>query len=136
MAGFVAAGLLRGDHPQLDLETVLAAPPEQRPLLVHVRTQQEFSQGHIPGGLNVPVDEFRWRLGCFLAIARSPSIARWASAATWRPASCNRPDSRQRTSAADIRRTSCGSRRKAKHGARSEAVEIDRLAGTVSNKRA
>ena len=33
MAGFVAAGLLRGDHPQIDLETVLAAPPEQRPLL-------------------------------------------------------------------------------------------------------
>ena len=63
MAGFVAAGLLRGDHPQLDLETVLAAPPEQRPLLVDVRTPQEFSQGHIPGALNIPVDELRSRLG-------------------------------------------------------------------------
>ena len=49
MAGFVAAGMLRGDHPQIDLETVLAAPPEQRPLLLDVRTPQEFSQGHIPG---------------------------------------------------------------------------------------
>ena len=28
MAGFVAAGLLRGDHPQIDLEAVLAAPAD------------------------------------------------------------------------------------------------------------
>ena len=109
MAGFVAAGLLRGDHPQIDLETVLAAPPEQRPLLVDVRTPQEFSQGHIPGALNMPVDELRGGWGNCRAIARSPSIARWASGAIWQPASCNRPDSRRRTSAAGIRRTSCGS---------------------------
>ena len=62
MAGFVAAGLLRGDHPQVDVEAVLAAPLEQRPLLVDVRTPQEFSQGHIPGALNIPVDELRLRL--------------------------------------------------------------------------
>ncbi len=65
MAGFVAAGLLRGDHPQLDLEAVLAAPPEQRPLLVNVRTPQEYSQGHIPSALNIPVDELRGRLAEF-----------------------------------------------------------------------
>jgi NADPH-dependent 2,4-dienoyl-CoA reductase/sulfur reductase-like enzyme/rhodanese-related sulfurtransferase len=65
MAGFVAAGLLRGDHPQVDLEAVLAAPPEQRPFLVDVRTAQEFSQGHIPGALNIPVDEVRSRLSEF-----------------------------------------------------------------------
>ena len=65
MAGFVAAGLLRGDHPQIDLEAVLAAPPEERPLLVDVRTPQEFSQGHIPGALNIPVDELRARLAEF-----------------------------------------------------------------------
>jgi NADPH-dependent 2,4-dienoyl-CoA reductase/sulfur reductase-like enzyme/rhodanese-related sulfurtransferase len=63
MAGFVAAGLLRGDHPQLDIEAVLATPPEERPLLVDVRTPQEFSQGHIPDALNVPIDELRARLG-------------------------------------------------------------------------
>src|SRR5208337_2196288 len=65
MAGFVAAGLLRGDHPQVDLEAVLSAPQEQRPLVVDVRTPQEFSQGHIPGALNIPVDELRRRLGEF-----------------------------------------------------------------------
>ena len=48
MAGFVAAGLLRGDHPQVDLEAVLAAPPDQRPLLVDVRTTQEFSRATSP----------------------------------------------------------------------------------------
>jgi NADPH-dependent 2,4-dienoyl-CoA reductase/sulfur reductase-like enzyme/rhodanese-related sulfurtransferase len=63
MAGFVAAGLLRGDHPQLDIESVLAAPLEQRALLLDVRTPQEFCQGHIPGAVNVPVDELRGRLG-------------------------------------------------------------------------
>ena len=32
MAGFVAAGLLRGDHPQVDVESVLAARPERASL--------------------------------------------------------------------------------------------------------
>ncbi len=63
MAGFVAAGMLRGDHPQIDLETVLAAPQEERPVLVNVRTPQEFSQGHISGAINIPVDKLRSRLG-------------------------------------------------------------------------
>ena len=31
MAGFVAGGMLRGEHPQVDVEAVLAAPAEQRP---------------------------------------------------------------------------------------------------------
>ena len=33
MAGFVAGGLLRGDHPQVDVEAVLAAPAGERPFL-------------------------------------------------------------------------------------------------------
>jgi pyruvate/2-oxoglutarate dehydrogenase complex dihydrolipoamide dehydrogenase (E3) component/rhodanese-related sulfurtransferase len=63
MAGFVAAGLLRGNHPQVDLETVLAAPADKRPLLIDVRTPAEFSVGHIPEAVNIPVDEIRSRLG-------------------------------------------------------------------------
>jgi rhodanese-related sulfurtransferase len=62
MAGFVAAGLLRGDHPQRDVETVLAAGSPQRPCLIDVRTPQEFSVGAIPGAVNIPVDELRSRL--------------------------------------------------------------------------
>ncbi|MCI0460639.1 MAG: FAD-dependent oxidoreductase [Gemmataceae bacterium] len=63
MAGFVAGGLLRGDHPQVDVEAVLAVPPSQRPFLLDVRTPQEYARGHIPGAVNIPVDDLRHRLG-------------------------------------------------------------------------
>jgi NADPH-dependent 2,4-dienoyl-CoA reductase/sulfur reductase-like enzyme/rhodanese-related sulfurtransferase len=63
MVGFVAAGLLRGDHPQLDIAEVLASPPDQRPILVDVRTPSEFAAGAIPGAINIPVDELRERTG-------------------------------------------------------------------------
>ncbi len=63
MAGFVAGGLLRGEHPQVDVEGVLAAPASKRPFLLDVRTPQEFEAGHIPGAINIPVDELRSRLG-------------------------------------------------------------------------
>ncbi|MFO0850687.1 MAG: FAD-dependent oxidoreductase [Gemmataceae bacterium] len=60
MAGFVAGGLLRGDHPQIDWDTVVAA--SQKPLLLDVRTPAEYSSGHIDGAVNIPVDELRGRL--------------------------------------------------------------------------
>ena len=63
MAGFVAGGLLRGDHPQVDVEAALAAPTAERPFLLDVRTPQEFTSGHIPGAVNIPVDDLRSRLG-------------------------------------------------------------------------
>ncbi|MCC7474720.1 MAG: FAD-dependent oxidoreductase [Pirellulales bacterium] len=62
MAGFVAAGMLRGDHPQTDVEAVLAIPPEARPLLLDVRTPEEFATGSIPGAINVSIDTLRGRL--------------------------------------------------------------------------
>lgn len=62
MAGFVAVGLIRGDHPQVDAEAVLAAAPGEAAYLVDVRTPQEFADGHIPEAINVPVDELRARL--------------------------------------------------------------------------
>lgn len=75
MAGFVAAGLLRGDHPQFSAEQV--APPasaadgqgaaakdndEAEPFLLDVRTPEEFDAGHVPGAVNIPIDELRERL--------------------------------------------------------------------------
>jgi rhodanese-related sulfurtransferase len=59
MVGFVAAGLIRDDHPQIDVEYVLA----QCPYLLDVRTPDEFAAGHIPEGINIPIDELRLRIG-------------------------------------------------------------------------
>lgn len=72
MAGFVASGLLRGDHPQVDVETVLATAEPDRPYLLDVRTAQEFAAGGIPGAVNIPVEELRERLG---ELPRSREIA-------------------------------------------------------------
>jgi NADPH-dependent 2,4-dienoyl-CoA reductase/sulfur reductase-like enzyme/rhodanese-related sulfurtransferase len=58
MAGFVAAGLLRGDHPQVTVEELR----EGTRFILDVRTPQEFTAGHVPGANNVPVDELRSRL--------------------------------------------------------------------------
>ncbi len=63
MAGFVASGLLRGEHPQVDVEAVLTPPDGKRPYLLDVRTPQEFAGGYIPGAVNIPVDDLRSRLG-------------------------------------------------------------------------
>lgn len=62
MAGFVAGGLLRGDHPQTDIDTILATPATERPFLLDVRTAQEYALGHVPGAVNIPVDELRTRM--------------------------------------------------------------------------
>lgn len=65
MAGFVAGGLLRGEHPQVDVEAVLTPPPGNHRFLVDVRTPQEFAAGHLPDAVNIPVDELRSRLAEF-----------------------------------------------------------------------
>jgi len=62
MAGFVAAGLLRGDHPQIDVSSLLALPPNERPFLLDVRTGEEFARGSITDAINIPIDELRSRL--------------------------------------------------------------------------
>jgi|694.fasta_scaffold48681_1 NADPH-dependent 2,4-dienoyl-CoA reductase/sulfur reductase-like enzyme/rhodanese-related sulfurtransferase len=59
MAGFVASGVLREDHPVVHVDTL----PEQRDaLVVDVRTSDEHKLGAIPGAVNIPVDELRERL--------------------------------------------------------------------------
>ncbi|NLW50908.1 MAG: FAD-dependent oxidoreductase [Candidatus Brocadiaceae bacterium] len=58
MAGFVAANVLRGDQ-----QLVHADALPERAFLIDVRTPAEFETGHIPGAVNVPVDDLRGRLG-------------------------------------------------------------------------
>lgn len=58
MAGFVAGGLLRQEHPQIDVAEALSSGA----FLLDVRTPAEHAAGHIPGAVNIPVDELRGRL--------------------------------------------------------------------------
>jgi NADPH-dependent 2,4-dienoyl-CoA reductase/sulfur reductase-like enzyme/rhodanese-related sulfurtransferase len=62
MAGFVAGGLLRGEHPQVDIEALIDVPPTQERYLLDVRTREEFAMGHLTDAVNIPVDELRTRL--------------------------------------------------------------------------
>ena len=65
MAGFVASNHLRGEHPLFhaeDLKDPARFNPEMG-VLIDVRTEHEFSLGHIPYAINIPVDELRQRLG-------------------------------------------------------------------------
>ena len=65
MAGFVAAGLLRGDHPQVGAEQLVADAPAGRSRPRSSSTsarRREFAAGHIPDARQHPVDELRSRL--------------------------------------------------------------------------
>lgn len=62
MAGFVAAGVLRGDHPVVHSTDLVAGGLLGDPLLIDVRTEAEHGRGAIPDAMNVPVDELRDRL--------------------------------------------------------------------------
>ena len=57
---------------QVDVETVLAAAPGDRPFLLDVRTPAEFAAGAIPGASNIPLDALRDRLA---EIPRDQAIA-------------------------------------------------------------
>lgn len=62
MLGFVAAGLMRGEHPQTDVESVAEPAADSDAYVIDVRTPEEFSLGHFPNAINLPVDELRDRL--------------------------------------------------------------------------
>jgi rhodanese-related sulfurtransferase len=61
MLGYVADNLLNGSSTSVqwhELSSLMAAGTP----LIDVRTAREYEQGHIPGALNIPVDELRDRL--------------------------------------------------------------------------
>ena len=55
----IAANHLRGDFPLASWEALAATPAQ----VVDVRSATEFATGHIPGAINMPLDEQRGRLG-------------------------------------------------------------------------
>ncbi|NBU75860.1 MAG: CoA-disulfide reductase [Planctomycetes bacterium] len=75
MAGFVASGLLRGDHPQVtaaELHNLIAT--HTAPMLIDVRTESEFQRGTVPGAINIPVDDLRLRMGEVKTMAASGQV--------------------------------------------------------------
>ncbi len=103
MAGFVASGLLRGEHPQVDMETILSNSGGDRPFLLDVRTPQEYAEGHLPNAVNIPVDELRSRLLSCRVNERLPPTVRSGNEDISPPASCYKRGSRPLTLVEDTR---------------------------------
>jgi NADPH-dependent 2,4-dienoyl-CoA reductase/sulfur reductase-like enzyme/rhodanese-related sulfurtransferase len=59
MAGFIAAGVVRKDHPIVHVDQLAQIA---NPLLIDVRTEDEHRLGTIPGSKLIPVDQLRDRL--------------------------------------------------------------------------
>jgi len=62
MAGFIAAGVVRGDA-RVAHAAELSETTNGEATLLDVRTLAEFACGQIPGAVNFPIDELRNRLG-------------------------------------------------------------------------
>ena len=60
MAGFVASGVLRGDHLIIHSSELEDA---KGVALLDVRTESEFARGHIPNARNLPIETLREQLG-------------------------------------------------------------------------
>ena len=61
MAGFVAAGVVRGDHP-IAHTSDLGSESDRASMVVDVRTDAEFNAGHIPDAISIPLDSLRDRM--------------------------------------------------------------------------
>ncbi len=60
MIVFLASSCASNAYKHIDVRTakkLMAQDP--RPLVVDVRTQEEYNEGHIPGAILVPIDEIR-----------------------------------------------------------------------------
>jgi NADPH-dependent 2,4-dienoyl-CoA reductase/sulfur reductase-like enzyme/rhodanese-related sulfurtransferase len=62
MAGFIAAGVVRGDCAVVHADA-LPESVDEKTVVLDVRTADEFAGGHIPGAVNVPLDQLRESLG-------------------------------------------------------------------------
>lgn len=62
MAGFMIENILTGRVKQFYKEDLPEISADPHNLLVDVRTEKEFLSFHIPGAINIPVDELRERM--------------------------------------------------------------------------
>lgn len=59
MAGFIAAGVVRGDQPVIHADAIDGS---DRQFLLDVRSEGEFAQGGVPGAVNISIETLRERL--------------------------------------------------------------------------
>lgn len=59
MAGFVASGVIRGDHSIIHVDEMHAGDDFQ---VVDVRTPSEYAEGHLAGSVNIPPESLRKRM--------------------------------------------------------------------------
>lgn len=62
MAGFVAENVLQGRMEPMTFEA-LEDYDKENSILLDVRTEMEYNNGHIEGAVNIPVDDLRNKLG-------------------------------------------------------------------------
>ena len=62
MAGFMIDNISKGILKQWHLKDLESLPCDGSVTLLDVRTAEEYSEGHIKGFKNIPVDELRERL--------------------------------------------------------------------------
>ena len=64
LMGMVASNVLRGQERVITAEAAVAAAAEDdNTVLLDVRTQEEYDEGHLNGAVLIPVEELRSRLG-------------------------------------------------------------------------
>ncbi len=62
MAGFVAAGVLRGDQPIIHADSLKHLAGATSRFVLDVRSPREFEAGHLDGAVNIPIEQLRSRL--------------------------------------------------------------------------
>lgn len=66
------AGDAAGDISQTELRAAIDAP--RAPLVLDVRTPEEYASGHLPGARNVPIDQLPARTGELTAYRDQPLV--------------------------------------------------------------